>query len=129
MVTDILYHVVELQTKVARDIERLEIVLKGYAAVFLAVPFQRIEDYKAESVDEPRLQTHLRRMILQRLPVMLHQIDGILVCQRKEVQVLFLMKLITLVENVITHLTVSVEIVTDNVSVASAEALQYLLIR
>ena len=122
MVADILYHVVELQTKVARDIERLEIVLKGDAAVFLAVPFQRIEDYKAEAVDEPRLQTHLRRMILQRLPVMLHQIDGILVCQRKEVQILFLMKLILLVENVITHLTVSVEIIADNVSVASAEA-------
>jgi hypothetical protein len=42
--------------------------------------------------------------------------------ERKEVQILFLMKLILLVENVITHLTVSVEIVTDNVSVASAEA-------
>ena len=122
MVTDILYHVVELQTKVARDIERLEIVLKGDAAVFLAVPFQRIEDYKAESVDEPSLQGNAGRMVLQRFPVMLHQVDNILMSERKEVQILFLMKLIPLVENVITHLTVSVEIVTDNVSVASAEA-------
>ena len=49
-------------------------------------------------------------MILQRFPVVLHQVERILVSQRHEVQVLLLAQLIPLVEDVIAHLTVPVEI-------------------
>ena len=48
-------------------------------------------------------------MILQRFPVVLHQVERVLVSQRHEVQVLLLAQLIPLVEDVIAHLTVPVE--------------------
>ena len=60
---------------------------------------------------------------------MLHQIDGILVSQRHKVEILFSSKLISLVEDVITYLTISVEIVSDNIGVTFAEAANNLLVR
>ena len=67
-------------------------------------------------------------MILQRLPVVLHQVQRILVSQRHEVQVFLLTQLIPLVEDVIAHLTVPVEILTDNVGIALAETAQNLFV-
>ena len=67
-------------------------------------------------------------MILQRLPVVLHQVQRILVSQRHEVQVLLLTQLIPLVEDVIAHLTIPVEILTDNVGIALAETAQNLFV-
>jgi hypothetical protein len=67
-------------------------------------------------------------VILQRFPIMLHQVYSILMGKRKEVQILFLMKLIPLVEYIIAYFTVPVEIGTDNVGVAIAEALQNILV-
>ena len=93
---------------VAGHVERHQIVLKRDAAILLAVPFQGIKHHIAKPVDEPRLQTHIRRVILQRLPIVLHKVERILVSQRHEVQVLLLAQLIPLVEDVISHLTVSV---------------------
>ena len=49
-------------------------------------------------------------------------------CQRHEVQVLLLAQLIPLVEDVIAHLTVPVEILTDNVGIALAETAQNLFV-
>ena len=128
MVADIFHHLVELQPQVAGHVERHQIVLERDAAVLLAVPFQRIEHHIAESVDEPRLQTHVWRVVLQRLPVVLHQVQRILVSQRHKVQVLFLAQLIPLVEDVIAYLTVPVEILTDNVGIALAETAQNLFV-
>ena len=128
MVAHILHHPVELQPQVAGHVERHQIVLERDAAVLLAVPFQCIEHHIAEPVDEPRLQTHVWRVILQRLPVVLHQVQRILVSQRHEVQVFLLTQLIPLVEDVIAHLTVPVEILTDNVGIALAETAQNLFV-
>ncbi len=49
-------------------------------------------------------------MLFQRFPVVLHQVERVLVSQRHEVQVLLLAQLIPLVEDVIAHLTIPVEI-------------------
>ena len=59
---------------------------------------------------------------------MFHQIDGILVSQRHEVEVLLPAQLIPLVEKPIARLTIPVEIFTDNVAVPLTEALNNLIV-
>ena len=81
LVAHLLHHLVELPSQVACQVERLQVVLEGDAAVFPFVPFQGVEHHIAESVHHPGAQRHLRRAVFQRFPVVLHQIDGILVCQ------------------------------------------------
>ena len=80
------------------------------------------------AIYNPRLQTDFWRMIFQRLPVMFQKIYRILMGQRHEIHVLFLMQLILLVENMIANLTVPVEISTNNVSVTITETLYNLYI-
>ena len=92
------------------------------------IPFQCVEHHIAETANQPRLQTDLRRMVFQRLPVVLHQVDGILVSQRHEVEVLLPAQLIPLVEKPIALLTIPVEIFTDNVAVPLTEALNNLVV-
>ena len=129
MVADILQHAVELQAEVTCNVKGEKIVLEGNAAVFLPVPLQGIQHHKAEAVDEPRLQAHLWRMVLKRPPVVLHQVDGILVGQRHEVQILLPAQLVSLVEHIIAHLAVPIEILPDDVGIALAKASYNLLVR
>ena len=122
MVTDIFHHPIELQSQVARHVKRAQIILKRDAAILFLVPFQCIEHHIAEPVDEPGLQTDIRRVILQRLPVMLHQVDGILMSQRHKVQIFLLSQLIPLIKDIIACLTIPVEILSDNVGISLTES-------
>ena len=122
MITYILHHPVEQQPQVAGHVKRAQIVLERDAAVLLLVPLQRIKYYIPESVDKPRLQAHIRRVILQWFPIVLHQVNGILVSQRHKIEVLFLMQLIPLVKNVVSRLTIPVEILSDNVGIPFSES-------
>lgn len=81
MVANVFNHAVELQTKVACYVERAQIVFKGNTTVFFLISFQRVEHNISESIDKPGLQADIRRMILQGLPVMLHQENSILMGQ------------------------------------------------
>ena len=54
---------------------------------------------------------------------MFHQVQGVLVGKRHEVEILLLAELVFLVEHVIGHLAVFVEIPLDNAAVSSAESL------
>ena len=67
-------------------------------------------------------------MVLQGRPVVLHQIERILVSQRKEIEVLLLAQLVALVEDVVAHLQVTVEVSADNVGIAPAKTAYYLLV-
>ena len=126
VVADVLHHVVELQSQVACHVERAQIVFKRDAAILPVVPLQRIEHHEAEAVYEPCLQADVGRMVLKRCPVVLHQVDGILVGKRHEVHVFLLAQTVALVEDCITGTTVVIEIIPDDVAVAIAQPFNYL---
>ena len=72
----------------------------------------------------PIVASRLRiaRSSIQRLPVMLHQVDGILMSQRHKVQIFLLSQLIPLVKDIIACLTIPVEILSDDVGISLTES-------
>ena len=121
-VADFHNQLVEVQPQVLAGIERLQVFLEGQGAVFPLIPFQSVEHNKPEAVDHPRAERHLGRAVLERFPVVLHQVDGILVGQRHEVEILFLAELVFLVEQMIGGVTVLIEVLTDDAAVSSSES-------
>ena len=133
-IADIFYRLIKFMLKLVVAYVKLHLPaflsrLKTLETVLLHHLLQFIQQEESETIHHPGLERHARLPVLQRLEVMLAEIEIIFMGQRIKVHARFRLQVVTLVVDAISHPAVSVVILPYYSCISILEALKNLVIR
>ena len=133
-IADLFYRLIKFVLKLVVAYVKLHLAaflsrLKTLETVLLHHLFQLIQQQKSETIHHPGFERHARLPVLQRLEVMLAEIEIIFMGQRIKVHARFRLQVVTLVVDAISHPAVSVVILPYYSCISILEALKNLVIR